>query len=111
MTKAGSRHRHPSLLVPPVSLPQTGTKPARDFFEPWSEINRFLHWLTHMVVHFDQASEHAHKVLVETAPSEAEREKLESKWSGRNGEQREPSVRRSAIPVRHFDHWLRERPG
>jgi hypothetical protein len=59
------------------------TKSGRDFFDSWQEINRFFNWLIQMAVHIDKTGEHAHKVLVETAHSDAERQELESTWKTR----------------------------
>jgi hypothetical protein len=96
--------------VPPATLPRVGTKPARDFFESWKEINRFFHWLIHMVVHFDEASEHAHKVLVETARADAEREELREKWKTRVSLIEQLESHRQflveVILVRHVENYL-----
>jgi len=93
-----------------TKLPHIGTKSGRDFFESWRDINRFFHWLTHMVVHIDRAGEEAHKVLVETARSEAERQELENQWKTRVSPIEQLKSHRQflveVILVRHVENYL-----
>jgi hypothetical protein len=93
-----------------TKLPQVGTKPARDFFDSWRDIIRFLNWLTHMVVHIDRSSEHAHKVLVETAPSDDEKRELEDKWKAHVSPVEQLKSHRQflieVLLVRHVENYL-----
>jgi len=96
--------------IPRTKIPQLGTRAAREFFESWKEINRFFHWLIHMVGHFDQAGERAHKVLVETARSDAERQELVDNWKTRVPLTEQLKSHRQflieVILVRHIENYL-----
>ena len=91
-------------------IPKIGSRAAQGFFVSFKEINRFFHFVLHMVAHIETASKVAHSALVDTEHDELKKQKMVSEWKERKGPVDELKVNRQffleVILVRHIENFL-----
>ncbi len=106
MKKKPSR---PKSVQKPM-IPKLGTTASRDFFVSWTEISEFFNFVLRLVGHLEAAGDRAHKALVETAPDQAERERLVRAWDLRVGPADQLANYRQIfleiILARHIENYL-----
>jgi hypothetical protein len=93
-----------------VKWPAIATTSGHAFAQSYAEIEDLLGWVVLLASRTDHVAARAHKVLVETAHSEEERQSLRETWAGRTPEVQVLATNRQILMetllARHVDNLL-----
>lgn len=92
------------------SIPKTGTKAAKDFYNSWKDINRLFYFVLNMVSRSEHVAKTAHEALISIEQDETKKLEIIKEWESRKGAVDELKNNRQllleTILVRHVENYI-----